>query len=181
MQENTTLASETKQPHPGAASAPPEPGSRAEGKAESAPVPLRGNSPTPPKNKIKPPKENPKKGGEKKSSESQRLENPLGVCEDERSLRVRPASPAPSESSWGHLEQHPSIPPGHPIPISRSQRALGAGQPQHSAGSSRRGWDKHRSKGQRHPCSAVLSWDGFLESGEATAALLSLVRTPCLW
>lgn len=151
MQENTTLASETKQPHPGAASAPPGPGSRAEGKAESAPVPLRGNSPTPPKNKIKQPKENPKKGGGK-SSESQRLENPLGVCEDERSLRVRPASPAPSESSWGHLEQHPSL---QGIPTSGSQRALGTGQ---SPGLAQRGQAQIQGAASPLSCCPVLGW-----------------------
>lgn len=164
MQENTTLASETKQPHPGAAAAPPGPGSRAEGKAQSAPVPLRGNSPTPPKNKIKQPKENPKKrGGEKNHlsprgwkilRESVRME---GACGSGR-LPLLPLRAAGDTRS----SIHPSL---QGIPTSRSQGALGAagaGQPRHSAGSSRRGWhseDNAQIQGAAPPlscCPAVL-------------------------
>lgn len=111
MQENTTLASETKQPHPGAASAPQGWGAEQREKQKVPQSHSEETAPTPPPNKIKKqPKENKKGGrGENHLIESQRLENPPGVCEDEMpwSLRAQPGFPCPREghrSLWRQLD-----------------------------------------------------------------------------
>lgn len=144
MQENTTLASETKQPHPGAASAPPGPGSRAEGKAESAPVPLRGNSPTPPKNKIKQPKENPKKGEEKKNHHL----SPRGWKILWESVRMKGACGS------GRLPLLPLRASIHPLlHPSRAGQPWSSSRAQPGAGTAR---TTHRSKVTVSPCPAVL-------------------------
>lgn len=97
------------------------------GKSRKCPSPTQRKQPQPHPRIKKKQKKKKKRGGENHLIESQRLENPLGVREDEMlwSLWRQPGFPCPGEAplppeaaGWGSWEQHPSrdmcIPTFHP-------------------------------------------------------------------
>lgn len=160
MQENTTLASETKQPHPRAASAPQ---GRAAEQREKQKVPQSRSeetAPSPPPNKIIIKKPNQKKTKKKGGGKSSDRVPEAGEPRECARIRLPPGA-----AGWDTREQHPrrtrahSLLPTPPSPLgqddpsTRKEPARGAGKSQ----------DKTRTQGpgsllSRFPAALPMSW-----------------------